>query len=141
MRKKAASAQPADSEDSPEALHSCTGSQLELFPWLRNLNNDTSGFDGDEAYFLVTGSFVNNSGKSVYYTVQHALLDQGGFLNQQRYGILNPLPRDGFTKLYNETYLKVTTGLATIPNAALEALPATPVSDNLTENQLVALTA
>ena len=43
------------------------------------------GFESDEAYFLMTGSFVNNSGKSVYFTAHHAILARGGFLDNQKY--------------------------------------------------------
>ena len=85
MGKKTTEMLSVDSPDSMQGLPSCNGTQLALFPWLRLLNTSMDGFESDEAYFLMTGSFVNNSGKSVYFTAHHAILARGGFLDNQKY--------------------------------------------------------
>ena len=126
MGKKGATAASEDVADTVQSLPTTNGSQLTLFPWLRELDGNLECFDSDEAYYLTNGSWVNNAGKAVFYTVQHALLARAGFISQERYGIFKPLPVDGFMDLYATKLAEVMAG-APIPRpAALATLPLAP---------------
>ena len=126
MGKKGSAAAAEDTADTVLTLPSTNGSQLALFPWLRELDGNLECFDSDEAYFLTTGSWVNNAGKAVFFTVQHALLARAGFISQEKYGIFKPLPSDGFMALYASKLVEVAAG-APIPRpAALATLPLAP---------------
>ena len=100
MGKKASSGTLDDSSDTAVSLPTTNGSQLVLYPWMRELEANKECFDADESYFISTGSFVNNSGKSVYATVEHAVMARAGFIAKERYGIMKPIPIDGFCLLY-----------------------------------------
>ena len=70
-------AQTADSgADVPSAtdLPSCSGAQLELAQWLRELLIHTHLFEADLAYFLSTGSAITTAGKTAVCSLQHAAL-------------------------------------------------------------------
>ena len=96
MGKRATGGSAEESADTVQSLPTTNGSQLSLFPWLRELSGNTECFEADEAYFLNTGSWVNNAGKAVFYSPHHAVLARAGFISQEKYGIYKPLPTDGF---------------------------------------------
>ena len=138
MVKKGNTGASVEAPESAQTLPCTNGSQLALYPWMRELDGNTECFEADEAYFLTTGSWVNNAGKAVYVSPQHAVLARGGFIAKQKYGIFKPLPTDGFVALYGSTLVAVAAGEA-IPNAAaLGSLPSVPTSTDLTDNQLIA---
>ena len=93
MGKKASSGTLEDSSDTAVSLPTTNGSQLVLYPWMRELEGNKECFDADESYYTSTGSFVNNSGKSVYATVEHAVLARAGFIAKERFGIMKPIRR------------------------------------------------
>ena len=137
MVKKGSAAGAADT-DSGQSLPSTNGSQLALYPWMRELDGNTECFEADEAFFLTTGSWVNNAGKAVYLSLQHAVLARGGFISKEKYGIFKPRPTDGFAALYGTSLVAVAAG-EPIPNAAaLGSLPSVPASTDLTDNQIIA---
>ena len=74
---------------------------------MRELDGNTECFEADEAFFLTTGSWVNNAGKAVYLSPQHAVLARGGFIAKEKYGIFKPLPTDGFAALYGTSLVAV----------------------------------
>ena len=78
MGKRATGGSAEESADTVQSLPTTNGSQLSLFPWLRELSGNTECFEADEAYFLNTGSWVNNAGKAVFYSPQHAVLAIAG---------------------------------------------------------------
>ena len=138
MGKKATGGFAEDSADTVQSLPTTNGSQLSLFPWLRELAGNTECFEADEAYFLNTGSWVNNAGKAVFYSPHHAVLAAAGFISQEKYGIYKPPPMDGFVQLYTQKLAEVAAGAA-IPNAmVVNSLPVAPDSTHITDNQLVA---
>ena len=96
MGKRNSSGSADDSADTVQSLPTTNGSQLALFPWLRELAGKTECLEADEAYYLNTGSWVNNAGKAVFFTPHHAVLAKAGFISQEKYGIYKPLPTDGF---------------------------------------------
>ena len=69
---KKGSAAAEDSTDTVQTLPVTNGSQLALYPWLRELDGNLECFDADEAYYMTTGSWVNNAGKAVFTTPEHA---------------------------------------------------------------------
>ena len=139
MGKKAAAGSADDPADTVQSLPTTNGSQLALYPWLRDLAGNTECLEADEAYFLSTGSWVNNAGKAVFTSVHHAVLARAGFISKEKYGIFKPLPTDAFMGLYASTLAELVAGTTTIPNAAaMTALPASPTTAELTDNQLVA---
>ena len=138
MGKKGSGGSADDSADTVQSLPVTNGSQLALYPWLRELEGNLECFDSDEAYFLTTSSWVNNAGKAVFFTPQHALLARGGFIAAERYGIFKPLPNDGFLGLYAQKLAEVAAGAAIPRPLALGSLPETPAMTDLTDNQLVA---
>ena len=87
MGKKGATAASDDAADTVQSLPTTNGSQLALFPWLRELDGNLECFDSDEAYYLTNGSWVNNAGKAVYFSVEHAVLARAGFLAKEKFGI------------------------------------------------------
>ena len=99
---KKAQTESTDSSDTVAKLATCNGSQLALYPWMRELDGNLECLDADEAYFLTTGSWVNNAGKAVFFTVEHALMARAGFISKERYGIFKPPPTDGFVALYQD---------------------------------------
>ena len=138
MGKRNSSGSADDSADTVQSLPTTNGSQLALFPWLRELAGNTECLEADEAYYLNTGSWVNNAGKAVFHSPQHAVLARAGFISAERYGIHKPLPTDGFIGLYEIKLLEVAVGMA-IPNAnVMSVLPLQPTTSDLTDNQLVA---
>ena len=92
MGKRNSSGSADDSADTVQSLPTTNGSQLALFPWLRELAGNSDCFEADEAYFLNTGTWVNNAGKAVFYTPQHAVLTRAGFISQEKFGIYKPPP-------------------------------------------------
>ena len=139
MGKRTTSGLSADvSADTVQSLPTTNGSQLALFPWLRELAGNVECLEADEAYYLTTGSWVNNAGKAVFYSPQHAVLARAGFISQEKYGIHKPPPSDGFLGLYEIKLLEVAAGMS-IPNAnVMTTLPLQPTNTDLTDNQLVA---
>ena len=138
MVKKGNTGATVEAPESALTLPCTNGSQLALYPWMRELDGNTECFEADEAFFLTTGSWVNNAGKAVYLTPQHAVLARGGFIAKEKYGIFKPLPRDGFAALYGTSLVAVAAG-EPIPNAAaLGSLPSEPTATDLTDNQIVA---
>ena len=127
-----------DSADTVQSLPTTNGSQLALFPWLRELAGNVECLEADEAYYLNTGSWVNNAGKAVFHSPQHAVLARAGFISAERYGINKPPPSDGFIGLYEIKLLEIAAGMS-VPNAnAMTTLPLQPTLSDLTDNQLVA---
>ena len=112
MGKKGTGESAAESADPVQSLPVTNGSQLALYPWLRELDGNLECFDADEAYFLTTSSWVNNAGKAVFFTPQHAILARAGFIAAERYGIFKPLPTDGFLGLYAQKLSEVAAGAA-----------------------------
>ena len=138
MGRKATGGSAYDSADTVQSLPTTNGSQLALFQWLRELAGNLECFEADEVYFLNTGSWVNNAGKAVFYTPQHAVLARAGFISQERFGIYKPPPTDGYIQLYTQKLAEVAAG-APIPNpVAVRALPLVPTLSDITDNQLVA---
>ena len=136
MGKRTTSGSADDSADTVQSLPTTNGSQLALFPWLRELAGNVECLEADEAYYLTTGSWVNNAGKAVFYSPQHAVLARAGFISQEKYGVHKPPPNDGFLGLYEIKLLEVAAGMS-IPNAnVMNALPLQPTSTDLTDNQL-----
>ena len=70
-------AQTTDSgADTPSAtdLPTCSGAQLELAQWLRELLIHTHLFEAELAYFLSTASAITTAGKTAVCSLEHAVL-------------------------------------------------------------------
>ena len=75
MGKKAQTESSDDSADTVAKLATCNGSQLALYPWMRELDGNTVCFESDVAYFLTNNSsWVNNAGKAVFSCLPHPLM-------------------------------------------------------------------
>ena len=138
MVKKGNTGDTVEAPESALTLPCTNGSQLALYPWMRELDGNTECFEADEAYFLTTGSWVNNAGKAVYVSPQHAVLARSGFIAKEKYGIFKPLPTDGFLGLYAQKLSEVAAGAAIPRPLAISALPDSPAMTDITDNQLVA---
>ena len=95
--------------------------------------------DADEVYFLTTGAAMASGGKMAVSSVKHSMLLRAGYISQERFGILKPIPNDSFVALYSSAVASVASGTA-IPNATvITMLPAAPTATaNLPDNHIVA---
>ena len=84
MVKKGNTGASVEAPESAQTLPCTNGSQLALYPWMRELDGNLECLDADEAYFLTTSSWVNNAGKAVFSTVEHALMARAGFISKER---------------------------------------------------------
>ena len=64
---------------------------------------------------------------------------RAGYIAREKYGVLKPLPQDGFDSLYSSAIASIAGGTP-IPNASVvAALPAAPTAaDNVPDNHIIA---
>ena len=95
-------AQP-DTDDAAAAVTapSCNGSQITLQPFLRELDGNFQTLEAEEVYYLSLGAAMASSNKTAVASVKHSLLLITGFVAEEKFGILKPIPKDGFAQLYS----------------------------------------
>ena len=133
--------QPPATDDAANAASnpSCNGSQIALQPFLRALDGNSQVLEAEEVYFISLGAAVASSNKTAVQTVKHSILLSTGFISKQKYGILKPIPRDGFNRLYSESIAAVAGGAAIPDRSVFTNLPVAPTADDhLPSNHVIA---
>lgn len=70
--------------------------------FLRDFDDNSQCLSPEKVYYLAYGAATLTSGtKTAVMTVKHSVLLHAGYIQQQQYGVLRPLPRDGFVALYS----------------------------------------
>ena len=111
----------------PQTLPVTDATQLDIPSWIRELASCTHLFDADVAYFIHTGCGLAQA-KTAVISKEHSALLKNNFIQQERFGILNPPPvDDGFKQLYASTRAKLLASASGTAGAMAAAiLPATP---------------
>ena len=137
MVKKSGTAQAAADTDT-EHLPSTNGSQHEMHEFLRDFDDTVQCLSPDEVYLLSMGAVLTSGVKTAVMTVKHSLMLRAGYVSLEKYGVLNPIPQDGYDALYTKALALVASGEA-IPNAAIiSSLPTTPTAADLPDEHVVA---
>ena len=138
-KKAAAAAASNDTEQDTDHLPSTNGSQHEMHEFLRNFDDASACLSPEEVYFLSMGAVLTGSAKTAVMSVKHSILLRAGYIADQKYGVLKPLPNDGYDALYSQAIASVAGGTP-IPNSAvIDALPPQPTADDdLPDNHMVA---